>query len=91
MRHAIRVDSEFATPHDTARTLGVSRSRTEELIKIAKGYTERILKNQDAKSGASVAPVKVKRQFAATAGGKNNGRHAGTKISARSKKTRPKS
>ena len=36
MTQAIRVKSRFATPRDTARILGVSKSRTDDLIKRVK-------------------------------------------------------
>src|SRR5271167_4354955 len=54
MARAIRVDSRFATAHDTARVLGVSKSRTEALIKIAKRYTDRILGLRGSKDGPTV-------------------------------------
>lgn len=91
MRPAIRVDSAFATPYDTARTLGVSKSRTEELIKIARRYTDRILKNQASKAGSSVEKPHGRRKAATSAARKSSGPNAGTKIStARSKAAKGK-
>jgi hypothetical protein len=90
MAHAIRVDSRFATAHDTARILGVSKSRTEALIKIARRYTDRILKRQTAEAGQSEVNGRAKRKSATTAVGANaskiSGCDAGTKISTRKSK-----
>ncbi len=55
MAHAIKVDSRFVTAHDTAMIMGVSKSRTEALIKIARRYTDRILGLRDATTGQSQA------------------------------------
>jgi hypothetical protein len=66
MSHAIRVDSHFATAHDTARILGVSKSRTEALIKIARRYTDRILKAKPPKAGAPAENGHARRKSAAT-------------------------
>jgi hypothetical protein len=85
----IRVDSAFATAYDTARTLGVSKTRTEELIKIAREYTERILKDQTSKAGASARKHRGKRKSATTVVRKSSGRDAGPKISV-SKSNPPK-
>jgi hypothetical protein len=82
MKQAIRVDSGFATPYDTARILGVSKSRTEALIKIARRYTDRILKDQASKTGPSADKRHTKRKSAATVARKSRVRDAGTKISA---------
>jgi len=65
MSHAIKVDSRFATAHDTARILGVSKSRTEALIKIARRYTDRILKAKAAKA-APADNGNARRKSAAT-------------------------
>jgi hypothetical protein len=89
MRQAIRVDSAFATAYDTARTLGVSKTRTEELIKIARQYTERILKDQASKAGSSARKHGGKRKSATTVVRKSSGRDAGSKISV-SKSNSPK-
>ena len=94
MAHAIRVDSRFATAHDTARILGVSKSRTEALIKIARRYTDRILRRRASEAGQSVDNGQAKRKSATTVVGadasasarKTSGRDAGTKISARKSK-----
>jgi len=96
MAHAIRVDSRFATAHDTARILGVSKSRTEALIKIARRYTDRILKRQSSEgshstNGHSAVNGHSKRKSATTVVRKRSGRDAGTKISAtKAKKTKAK-
>jgi hypothetical protein len=79
MAQAIRVDSRFATANDTARILGVSKSRTEALIKIARRYTDRILKRQASAAGQSAGHTK--RKSATTVVRKSSGRNAGTKIS----------
>lgn len=93
MPQAIRVDSSFSTAHDTARILGVSKSRTEALIKIAKGYTERILSRRHSKSDATPGKVHRKRKSASTveSARKSSGRDADTKTPAlKSKKTKAK-
>jgi hypothetical protein len=82
MAHAIRVDTPFATAHDTARILGVSKSRTEALIRIAKRYTDRILRDQASANGQSVVKVHAKKASATTVARKSSGRNAGTKASA---------
>lgn len=86
MAHAIRVDSRFATAHDTARILGVSKSRTEALIKIARRYTDRILKRQASEGGHSTDDHSAdnghsKRKSATTVVRRRSGRDAGTRIS----------
>jgi hypothetical protein len=93
MAQAIRVDSRFSTAHDTARILGVSKSRTEALIKIAKRYTDRILKLRHSKSEAIPDKVDRKRKSATTVASvrKSSGRDAGTKTSVtKSKKAKAK-
>lgn len=83
MTQAIRVDSRFATAHDTARILGVSKSRTEALIKIAKRSTDRILNRQGSGASETLEKVHAKRRSATTVGGvrKSSGRDGGSKIS----------
>jgi hypothetical protein len=83
MAQAIRVDAGFATAHDTARILGVSKARTEAWIKIARRYTDRILKRRTSEAGESVQKNHSKRKSAATVVRvrKSSGRDAGTKIS----------
>jgi hypothetical protein len=93
MAQAIRVDSEFATAHDTARILGVSKTRTEALIKIARRYTDRILKRRASEAGESVEENHSKRKSAAAVARvrKSSGRDAGAKISVtKSKKAKGK-
>ncbi|MGC1789460.1 MAG: hypothetical protein WA718_22215, partial [Terriglobales bacterium] len=76
--------------YDTARTLGVSKSRTEELIKIARQYTDRILKDQASKAGSSVRKDHRKRKSTAGVVRKSGRRDAGTKISTSSKAAKAK-
>ena len=91
MSHAIRVDSPFATAHDTARILGVSKSRTEALIRIAKRYTDRILRDQASTYGQSVGKVHAKKASATAGVRKSSGRNAGTKASVtKSKRAKPR-
>ena len=42
MHQAIKVNNRFATPYDTAEALGVSRSRTDSLIRRVRRLTDRI-------------------------------------------------
>lgn len=89
MARAIRVDSRFATAHDTARILGVSKSRTEALIKIARRYTDRILGLRDSKGDPTVDKGHRKSKSATTEVRKSSGRDAVTKNSTtRSKKAK---
>lgn len=93
MAHAIRVDSRFATAYDTARILGVSKSRTEALIKIARRFTDRILKDQASRNGQPPDKGHSKSKSATTVAAvrKSRGRHAGTKISStKSKRAKTK-
>ena len=91
MAHAIRVDSRFATAYDTARILGVSKSRTEALIKIARRYTDRILRRRASEAGQSMDNGQAKRKSATTVVRKSSGRDVGTKIStAKSKRAKAK-
>jgi hypothetical protein len=82
MAQAIRVDSRFSTAHDTARILGVSKSRTEALIKIATQYTDQIL-GRDSKSDPPVdkGHRKSKRKSATSVSRKSSDRDAGAKTS----------
>jgi hypothetical protein len=90
MAHAIRVDSRFATAHDTARILGVSKSRTAALIKIAKRYTDRILgrdsktdhKSEQATDAGNKGHRSRKSATTVARVRKNSGRDAVTKNSA---------
>jgi hypothetical protein len=81
MARAIRVDSRFATAHDTARILGVSKSRTEALIKIARRYTDRILGLRDSKGDPAADKGHRKRKSATTVVRKSSGRDAVAKNS----------
>jgi hypothetical protein len=93
MAQAIRVDSGFATARDTARILGVSKARTEALIKIARRYTDRILKRRASEAGESAGKDHSKRKSAAAVVGvrKSRGHDAGAKVSvSKSKKAKGK-
>jgi len=68
MAQAIKVDSQFATVRDTARTLGVSRSRTDQLINRARKLTSRII-IRNSSAGEFAAGGQVKRKSAATDAG----------------------
>jgi len=81
MRQAIKVDSRFATAHRTAKVLGVSKSRTETLIKRARRFTDRLLDLRNSKAGQFVLNGHGKKESAATVIGKISERDAGTKIS----------
>jgi hypothetical protein len=72
MTQPIKVRSRFATAYDTARVLGVSSSRTRQLIAAAKEYTTRVAHRDEGTP--------------ATAAGKNRRRNAeATKRKANSK------
>jgi L-fucose isomerase-like protein len=86
MTHAIRVDSRFATPYRTAKILGVSKSRTKELIEQARRFTDRLLglrefRNGESRNGSIADKTHAKRKSAATVVRKSSGRDGGTKIS----------
>jgi|ERR1019366_5930361 hypothetical protein len=92
MTHAIRVDSRFATPYRTAKILGVSKSRTKELIEQARRFTDRLLDLRESKAGESkngsiVDKTHAKRKSAATVVRKSSGRDGGTKIFSTKSKT----
>jgi hypothetical protein len=59
MAHAIKVDSPFVTAHDTADTLGVSRSRANTLIERARRIVFR-----DSKTGEFTTELQRKRKGA---------------------------
>ena len=84
MHQAIKVDSRFATPYDTARILGVSRSRTDDLIRRVRRLTDRIVKT--AKSG-ELTETGPRKKIATSRAKKNSGRNA----SSNAKKTKAKS
>jgi hypothetical protein len=52
MPQPIKVRGRFATARDTARTLGVSASRTRELIDAVRKFTERL---RESKNGTVAA------------------------------------
>ncbi len=80
MTQAIRVDSPFATPYRTAEVLGVSKSRTKELIELAGRFTDRLLERKVAKTGQSVVNGHARRKSAASVRRKSSV-DGGTKIS----------
>lgn len=79
MAQAIKVDSPFATPHDTARILGVSKSRTDEIVRRVKRMLHR-------DSTGESAVVHAKRESAGTSPRKDDAHNALTKA----KKTKKK-
>lgn len=90
MTQAIRVDSRFATPYRTAKVLGVSKSRTKELIELAGRFTDRLLEHQGAKAGQagqSVVNGHAKRKSAARVRRKSSA-HGGSKISTTKARTK---
>jgi hypothetical protein len=78
MPQPIRVRGRFATAQDTAETLGVSPSRTRELVELARTSGGSVA-FREAKNGSFVAYKKMKSGPSATAVRSNNsGRHAET-------------
>jgi hypothetical protein len=73
MQKPIKVTSRFATPYDTARVLGVSKRRTEELIRSVRKLTDRILQREALTSKAA------KRKAVVSSAEKKRGRKAVTK------------
>lgn len=86
MHQAIKVDSRFATPYDTARILGVSRSRTDDLIRRVRRLTDRIVKKSKTGELTSAGPRK---RIATSLAKKNSGRNGVS--SAKKTKTKAKS
>jgi len=66
MAQAIKVDSPFATAHDTARILGVSKSRANKIIRRVKGMLHR------DSATAEFTVVHAKRQATGTITRKND-------------------
>ena len=76
MPQPIKVRGRFATAQDTAKTLGVSASRTKELIELARKFTGEI-RYRSANSNWA-ARKKMRTGPSATAvRTKKSGRHAG--------------
>jgi hypothetical protein len=73
MHQAIKVDSRFATPYDTARILGVSRSRTDDLIRRVRRLTDRMVKKSEAGELQTSGPRKI---IASPFAKKKSGRNA---------------
>lgn len=87
MHQAIKVNSRFATPYDTAEALGVSKSRTNDLIRRVTRLTDRIL-FKNFKTGEFIA-AGPQEKIATSAAKKKSGRNAGS--SAKKTKTKAKS
>jgi len=86
MTQPIKVRSRFATAYDTARVLGVSSSRTRQLIAAAKKYATRAAHRDDL-AGQFVRTKSDRTP--ATAVGKNRRRNAeATKRKTNSKTTK---
>jgi hypothetical protein len=84
----IRVNSDFATPYDTARILGVSKARTEELIKMVRVRAGRTVKNGASPDPASkIHPIKKSSSSSSLAARKSRVRNAGSRVSAAKTKT----
>jgi hypothetical protein len=85
----IRVNSGFATPYDTARILGVSKARTEELIKMVRVRADRTVKNGlSADPGSRIHPIKKSSSSSSSlAARKSRVRNAGNRLSAAKTKT----
>ncbi len=81
----IRVNSAFATPYDTARILGVSRARTEELIKLARRNGNQPMTAADSLDRAS-KPHSIKKSSTSVAR-KSRVRNAGARVSNTKTKT----
>jgi hypothetical protein len=84
----IRVNSDFATPYDTARILGVSKARTEELIKMVRARAGRRVKNGASPDPASkIHPIKKSSSSSSSslAARKSRVRNAGSRVSAKTK------
>jgi hypothetical protein len=80
----IRVNSDFATPYDTARILGVSKARTEELIKMVRVRAGRTAKNAASPDPASkIHPIK--KSSSSLAARKSRVRNAGRVSAAKTK------
>ncbi len=88
MTQAIRVDSPFATPYRTAKVLGVSKSRTKELIELARRFTDRLLEHKVARTGQSAFNGHATRKSAASVRRKSRA-DGGSKIS-RTKRAKAK-
>ena len=74
----IKVHGRFATTHDTARTLGVSASRTKELIARVREYTERIAR-RDSNTGEFTTRGRAERKATMTRKGSRRNAHATVK------------
>jgi hypothetical protein len=72
MAHPIRVDSPFATAHDTADTLGVSKSRANTLIQRTLKKVSRIA-FRDSSTGEFATEVRYKRKASTDKSSRPNG------------------
>ena len=86
MHQAIKVDSRFATPYDTARILGVSRSRTDDLIRRVRRFADRIVKKSRTRE---LTTDGSRKRISTSLAKKNSGRNAVS--SAKKAKTKAKS
>lgn len=85
MHQSIKVDSRFATVYDTARTLGVSRSRTEDLVRRVRRITDRIASTSSTteftaptrKKTGRAAAKKIRRRYAGTSAKQKNAKAKG--------------
>jgi hypothetical protein len=76
MPQPIKVRGRFATPYDVAETLGVSASRTRQLIEMARKHTQGMI-DRNTESGSFVAHRKKTGSRASAVGvKKSNGRQA---------------
>lgn len=76
MAQPIKVRGRFATPYDVAETLGVSASRTRQLIEMARKHTQGMI-DRNTESGSFVAHRKKTGSRASAVGvKKSNGRQA---------------
>jgi hypothetical protein len=73
MPQPIKVRGRFATARDTARTLGVSASRTRELIDAVRKFTERL---RESKNGTVAAYKRMKNSPAPAVKMNKSRRHA---------------
>lgn len=74
MQQPIKVRGRFASAYDTARTLGVSPSRTSELIATVKEFTKRVGRRDPV--AVEFAHRKNKKGTRATVQKKSSGRNA---------------
>ncbi len=81
MLPTIKVTSRFATPYDTARVLGIPKSRTDEIVERVRKITDRMLRRSSA-NGELTA-----REKSTVSGAKKNRRNVTTKARKTKSKT----